>query len=90
MTPAAAAFRVREDVATYSAGAHTMLDLPTRGCDRKTVGASAMNELTKFRASGARYFRNCLIFRLKNAPANRLDIAGVASSILATPTIEIP
>ena len=49
-----------------------------------------MRELGKFWAIAPRKFAIELILNGKIAAAHRLDIAGVASSILATPTIENP
>ena len=49
-----------------------------------------MMELIKFWASAYKEANITLILKVKIATGRRLDIAGVASSILATPTIENP
>ena len=49
-----------------------------------------MIDLNGYWAIDSRQSDKALIVKAELSPAHRLDIAGVASSILATPTIENP
>lgn len=49
-----------------------------------------MIELGKYWANASNQLNKLMFFNAETSPARRIDIAGVASSILATPTIKNP